>query len=65
METPCNRVCVIAADSGLCRGCWRSIEEIARWSEMTDQERGKILRGLPERRKQARLGAEDGTWERG
>lgn len=58
METPCIHVCVIEPGSGLCEGCGRSLEEIARWSQLTDGERMRIMRALPERRQQARLGAE-------
>jgi len=58
METPCIHVCVIEAGSGLCEGCGRSLEEIAHWSQFTDQERATIMRGLPERRRQGRRGAE-------
>jgi hypothetical protein len=49
---------VIEAGTGLRAGCGRSIEEIGRWSEMTDGERQRIMRGLPERRRLARLAAE-------
>jgi len=35
---------------GLCLGCARSLEEIARWSAMTDPEREKIIAELPARR---------------
>jgi len=36
-----------------CRGCRRTLEEIARWSEMTDAERAQVLAQLP-RRKESR-----------
>ena len=38
-------------DSGLCRGCLRTLDEIARWGLMTDEERERILSLLEERKK--------------
>jgi predicted Fe-S protein YdhL (DUF1289 family) len=36
--------------SGLCKGCLRTLDEIASWSGMSDAEREKILAGLQQRR---------------
>ena len=36
---------------GVCIGCCRSLDEIARWSGMSDSERQKIMADLGERRK--------------
>jgi predicted Fe-S protein YdhL (DUF1289 family) len=49
---------VIEAESGLCEGCGRSLDEIARWSQFTAEERAAIMRDLPERRRRGSLGAE-------
>jgi predicted Fe-S protein YdhL (DUF1289 family) len=38
------------AESRYCRGCQRTLEEIARWSEMSDDERETVLAALPERK---------------
>jgi hypothetical protein len=35
----------------VCLGCARTLEEIARWSAMSDAERDKVLGELPARRK--------------
>lgn len=43
METPCINVCRIDPVSGLCEGCRRSRDEIARWSSITDSERRRIM----------------------
>jgi predicted Fe-S protein YdhL (DUF1289 family) len=40
--TPCIGVCELDA-AGICRGCWRSIDEIARWSLLGDAERARIM----------------------
>ena len=34
---------------GLCLGCRRTLDEIARWAGMSDAEREKILAALPAR----------------
>ena len=36
---------------GLCRGCYRTLDEIARWAGMTDAERDHILLLLEGRKK--------------
>jgi hypothetical protein len=49
LDTPCVNVCLLDAETGLCIGCGRTIEEIARWATMSDRERRAIMAGLPER----------------
>jgi uncharacterized protein len=34
----------------LCAGCYRTLDEIARWAEMSDAERARVLAVLPQRR---------------
>ena len=34
---------------GLCLGCARTLDEIARWASMTDEERERVLRELQQR----------------
>jgi predicted Fe-S protein YdhL (DUF1289 family) len=43
IESPCNRVCTLDPASGLCLGCGRSLDEIARWTQMTDAERARVV----------------------
>ena len=54
IQSPCTRVCTINPGTGLCAGCGRTIEEIARWSQMTDDERRCIMSSLPGRHGQDR-----------
>lgn len=54
MESPCIKVCMMDAATGLCAGCSRSLEEIAGWAQMTDQERHRVMCELPARRGHAR-----------
>ena len=56
IDTPCIKVCTLDRASGLCTGCGRDIDEIARWSRMSDDERTLIMAGLPQRL--AQLGAQ-------
>jgi hypothetical protein len=43
IETPCIKVCVLDPASGLCQGCGRSLEEIARWGSMSAEERRRLI----------------------
>ena len=49
MNSPCTKVCVMDPQRELCKGCYRSLDEIARWGGMTDSERERILSELPAR----------------
>jgi len=49
IETPCNKVCVLDAASGLCIGCGRTSAEIGSWIGMTAEERRRIMAELPVR----------------
>jgi predicted Fe-S protein YdhL (DUF1289 family) len=43
IETPCVKICVLDPKSGLCRGCGRNVDEIARWGRFSSEERLKIM----------------------
>lgn len=49
IESPCVKICTLDARSGLCLGCGRTIEEIARWSTMSTAERARVVGELPAR----------------
>jgi predicted Fe-S protein YdhL (DUF1289 family) len=34
---------------GLCLGCARTLDEIARWAQMSDAERDRVMADLPKR----------------
>lgn len=40
--TPCIGVCSLRLD-GLCDGCLRTTDEIARWSTMSESERERLM----------------------
>ena len=50
IESPCTKICTLDPRSGLCLGCGRTIDEIARWSAMSEAERARIMAELPARR---------------
>lgn len=49
MKSPCINVCQMDPQRGLCLGCARTLDEIARWASMSDAERESILKQLGER----------------
>jgi hypothetical protein len=49
IESPCTNICTLDARSGLCLGCGRTVDEIARWSAMSTDERARIMAELPAR----------------
>jgi len=53
--SPCTAVCVLDSDTGLCRGCFRTLAEIAAWATLERAEKQRILGELPARRSRAGL----------
>jgi hypothetical protein len=49
IETPCIKICTLDARQGLCLGCGRTIDEIARWPTMSASERTRVMGQLPTR----------------
>jgi predicted Fe-S protein YdhL (DUF1289 family) len=49
IETPCIGLCTLDGD-GICRGCWRSFEEIAEWPFMSVSERSLVMADLDRRK---------------
>lgn len=50
IETPCIKVCSIDRTTNLCVGCGRTLAEIADWSDLSPEERRRIVAELPGRR---------------
>ena len=50
LKSPCVEVCRMNPGRGLCDGCHRTLDEIARWPQMSDAERERVLAALPRRR---------------
>jgi len=51
--SPCIRHCVLDPVSGLCRGCGRSLAEIAEWPTLDDAAKRRVLAMLPARNRAA------------
>lgn len=49
VQSPCIKICVVHPEERLCVGCYRSIDEIGRWSSMSAAERQAVLDDLPAR----------------
>jgi predicted Fe-S protein YdhL (DUF1289 family) len=47
--SPCIGVCLIDPDSGFCRGCARTIAEIAGWLDFSAEQRQQIVAILRDR----------------
>lgn len=50
-SSPCTKVCVLDGAGGLCLGCLRTRDEIARWGSMSEPERRAVMAGLDARRR--------------
>ncbi|WP_017999439.1 DUF1289 domain-containing protein [Paracoccus sp. N5] len=55
VSSPCIRICRIDAESRLCIGCWRTLDEIAAWGGMTEAQRLAVMASLAARK--ARFGS--------
>jgi uncharacterized protein len=44
VESPCINVCQMDEKSGLCIGCYRNIEEIQGWWEMTFEQKADVIK---------------------
>ena len=47
--SPCVKSCAIEETSGLCTGCGRTLDEIARWSAMDVSEQRAVIAALSHR----------------
>ena len=52
MQTPCSKICTLDAARRRCTGCGRTLDEIARWASMSEDERARVMAELPLRRAQ-------------
>ncbi|MDU8928930.1 DUF1289 domain-containing protein [Alisedimentitalea sp. MJ-SS2] len=49
IESPCINICVIHREERICTGCFRTGDEIARWSRLSPEERRTLMAELPSR----------------
>ncbi len=50
IPSPCTNICQMETSTGLCRGCFRTIDEITAWSRSDDASRQQILVAIAKRR---------------
>jgi uncharacterized protein len=53
VKSPCISVCAMDEPTGLCLGCYRTIEEIAQWWDLDTNSQQKIMDQVNQR--QAKL----------
>ena len=49
ISSPCNGICIMDEDTGLCVGCLRTSDEIANWEEYSDEQRVEVMREITQR----------------
>jgi predicted Fe-S protein YdhL (DUF1289 family) len=50
VASPCTSVCIVDPVSGLCGGCFRTLEEIAGWIDFSASEKRAVIAALDARR---------------
>nr|WP_251368107.1 DUF1289 domain-containing protein [Polynucleobacter asymbioticus] len=53
VPSPCINWCDINPENGFCRGCYRTLSEIANWSELANSEKLEVWEKLEARKPQA------------
>jgi predicted Fe-S protein YdhL (DUF1289 family) len=53
IESPCVRICVIDDTRDICRGCYRTLDEISKWASYTRAEKLALLYKLAQRKARA------------
>lgn len=49
VPSPCKNICVMDEPSGHCSGCGRTLDEIALWSVLDDDDKRAVRALLPAR----------------
>ncbi|GJD34624.1 DUF1289 domain-containing protein [Methylobacterium aerolatum] len=60
-SSPCTKVCILDAETGLCRGCGRTRDEIGAWGSLREADRRAIMATLEARLRTAYPGQERPT----
>ena len=53
--SPCVNICIVHPQANICTGCFRTIDEISSWSNMSETERKGIIKELPNRSSKLRV----------
>jgi uncharacterized protein len=54
VASPCINVCTMNAATGLCNGCFRTIEEIAAWGSSSNSYKRQVLAAIQDRKQMQR-----------
>jgi len=49
IDSPCVNICIVQPQANICAGCFRTIDEISGWSNMSAAQRKEIIKELPNR----------------
>lgn len=49
VKSPCIGTCMLFPGTQMCSGCFRTVDEVRDWIEMTDEERLAVVAELDER----------------
>jgi len=50
LVSPCAGVCILNTETKFCLGCYRTINEISRWQEMSADDQHLVMTELVKRR---------------
>jgi uncharacterized protein len=50
VASPCTSLCVVDPGSGLCCGCFRTLDEISGWIDFSPSEKRSVIAALDARR---------------
>lgn len=50
IESPCNDMCLLDADTNMCKECFRTIDEIIDWYSLSDSEKKIIISRIGKRK---------------
>ena len=53
VPSPCVRICVVDDTCALCRGCYRTLDEISKWASYTSEQKFALLDALAQRKARA------------
>lgn len=53
VPSPCVKICVLDPVTRICKGCYRTIDEVAEWVEYTPEEKLAALERVAQRKKKA------------
>ena len=49
IDSSCVNICIVHPQANICAGCFRTIDEISGWSNMSPAQRKEIIKELPNR----------------